>query len=315
MSKKIITVVGLTGAQGGSVADVFLEEGGWHVRGLTRDPSKPSSQAWAAKGVELVKADVNDVSTLISAFAQSTVIFGVTDFWGAAMDPKCQALAASTGRPFNEIAYDMEVQQAKNIIDAANATLETLVRFVFSTLSATKKWSKGKYTHNFHFDSKWEGVEYLKATYPALDKKTSYLQVGLYMNNWKKGLLMAVPRKQPDGTFVFNLPASGDALIPMVEARHFVKALVEVEPGKNLLGYGSLISWNKFAELWGQFHGVTCRFERVDRKVMEEAIPGVFGEELADMHEYMSEFGYDGSDPSVIHPQDVSVLLLNSIKC
>ncbi|GKT97194.1 nmrA-like family protein [Colletotrichum tofieldiae] len=81
MAKKIITIVGLTGAQGGSVADVFLKERGWHVRGLTRDPSKPSSQAWATKGVELVKADLNDVFTLIPAFAQSTVIFGVTDFW------------------------------------------------------------------------------------------------------------------------------------------------------------------------------------------------------------------------------------------
>ncbi|KZL73585.1 NmrA-like family protein, partial [Colletotrichum tofieldiae] len=308
MAKKIITIVGLTGAQGGSVADVFLKERGWHVRGLTRDPSKPSSQAWATKGVELVKADLNDVFTLIPAFAQSTVIFGVTDFWGVVWDPKYQALSGSTGRPINEIAYDLEVQQAKNIIDAANSTIETVDRFVFSTLSATKQWSKGKYTHNFHFDAKWEGVKYLKATYPALDKKTSLLQVGLYIDNWKKGLTMARPRKQPDGTFVFNLPMSGDALIPMVEARentgHFVKALVEVEPGVNLLGYGSFISWNNFAEIWGQYHGVICRFERVDRKVLEEAVPGCVGEELADMFEYAGEFGYDGRDPSITHPKD-----------
>ncbi|KAH6983850.1 hypothetical protein EDB80DRAFT_824176 [Ilyonectria destructans] len=310
MTKKIITIVGVTGNQGASVADAFIKEGGWHIRGITRDPSKPSSQAWADKGVELVKADVNDAASLKTAFAGSTVIFGVTDFWGNVGDPTAQALAASTGRPINAIAYDTEVQQGRNIVDAANATVETLDRFVLSTLSPTKKWSKGKYTHNLHFDGKWEAVEYLKATYPDLDKKTSYLQVGLYMTNWKASPL-ATPTKQPDATFLLRIATDGDAPVPMVEARRdtgkFVKALVHVEPGKNLLGFGSLISWNEFAAVWGKIHGVTCRFERLDRKVLEEAIPGGIGEEVADMFEYIGDFGYDGSDPSVVHHTDLDV--------
>lgn len=338
--------------QGSSVANVFLEEGGWHIRGLTRDPSKPSSRAWIDKGVELVKADVNDAASLKEAFAGSNVIFGVTDFWGAARDPKAQELVASTNRPITEVAYETEMQQARNIADAANATIETLDRFIFSVLSHAKKWSQGKITHNLHFDAKWEGVEYLKATHPALDKKTSYLQVGLYMTNWK-GLGLLRPskvtsmtpvharlillqnrlkltwKKQPDGTFVMSAPMDGDAPIPMVEAGRdtgmytplfypdvewlrldgigkFAKALLQVEPGKNLLGYGSFIGWNEFAALWGKVHGVTCYFKRVDRKVLEEAIPGGVGEELADMLEYIAEFGYDGSDPTVVHPKDVS---------
>ncbi|KAJ5920620.1 hypothetical protein N7516_011478 [Penicillium verrucosum] len=308
---KIITVVGLTGSQGASVAGIYIKEQGWHVRGLTRDPSKPSSQSWADKGVELVKADLNDVSTLRTAFAGSNVIFGVTDFWGVVWDPKAQALAESTGQPINELAYTAEVQQSRNIIDAANSTIGTLDRL---------KW---KYTHNLHFDAKWTGVDYLKATYPALDKKTSYLQVGLYVTNWKKGLHMARPTKQADGTFVLGVPIDGDALVPMVEARQdtgkelewlrsnaggkFVKALVQVEPGKNLLGYGSFISWNEFAVLWGKIHGVECRFVRVHREVLENAVPGCVGEELADMFEYIGEFGYDGGDPSVVHPQSLGV--------
>ncbi|KAJ5208399.1 hypothetical protein N7449_002778 [Penicillium cf. viridicatum] len=307
MAKKIITIVGLTGSQGASVADVYLKEQGWHIRGLTRDPSKPSSQIWADKGVELVKADLNDAASLRTAFAGSNVIFGVTDFWGIVWDPKAQALAELKGQPINELAYEAEVQQARNIIDAANATIGTLDRLVFSTLSHTKKWSQGKYIHNLHFDAKWMGVEYLKATYPALDKKTSYLQVGLYATNWKKGLHMARPTKQPDGTFVLSVPIDGDAPVPMVEARQdtgkFVKALVQVEPGKNLLGYGNFMSWKEFAALWGKIHGLKCRFERVHREVLEKAVPGCVGEELADMFEYTGEFGYDGRDPSVVHPQ------------
>ncbi|KAH8665563.1 hypothetical protein BGZ61DRAFT_538529 [Ilyonectria robusta] len=310
MTAKVITIVGVAGNQGASVADVFIEEGGWHVRGITRDPSKPSSQAWADKGVELIKADVNDVDSLKKAFAGSTVIFGVTDFWGNIGDPKTQELAKSTGRPINAIAYDIEVQHGRNIVDAANSTLDTLDRFVLSTLSPTKKLSKGKYAHNFHFDAKWQAVEYLKATYPALDKKTSYLQVGLYMTNWKADPF-ATPTKQPDGTFLIKVATEGDAPVPMVQARHdtglFTKALVHSEPGKILLGYGSLISWNEFAALWGKVHGVTCRFERLDRNVIESAVPGGIGEELADMFEYIGDFGYDGGDPSVVHPKDLGL--------
>ncbi|KAM6516744.1 hypothetical protein FALCPG4_014917 [Fusarium falciforme] len=309
-NNKIITVVGITGKQGASVADVFLQEAGWHVRGVTRDPAKPESQKWAAKGVELVKANLNDAASLKAAFAGSTVVFGVTDFWGIVGDLEVQKRAQEAGRPVNVLAYDLEVQQGRNIVDAVFATLETIDRFVLSTLSPTKKLSKGKYTHNFHFDAKWEAVEYLKATYPALEKKTSYLQVALYLSNWKSSPL-GRPTKQSDNTFIWSLPGDPDAPVAQVDARHdtglFVKALTQVEPGKHLLGASGFLSWNEFTTLWGKVHGVQCRFQRLDRAVLENAIPGGVGEELADMYEYIGDFGYHGGDPSVIFPADLGV--------
>lgn len=57
MSKKIITVLGATGVQGGSVVKMFLEDpklSGWAVRGVTRSTSSDKAQALAAKGVEVV---------------------------------------------------------------------------------------------------------------------------------------------------------------------------------------------------------------------------------------------------------------------
>ncbi|KAH7152636.1 hypothetical protein EDB81DRAFT_930952 [Dactylonectria macrodidyma] len=311
MSKGIITIVGVTGKQGSSVAEVFLKEGGWHVRGITRDPSKSAGQAWVEKGVELVKADLNDAASLKAAFAGSTAIFGVTDFWGIVADPKTHEAAASTGKPVNVLAYDAEVQQGRNIVDAANATIDTLDRFVLSTLSPTKKLSGGKFTHNYHFDAKWEAVEYLKSTYPELAKKTSYLQVALYLTNWKAFGALGGPSKESDGTYVWRLPASADGPVAQVDAGRdtglFVKALLQVEPGKNLLGTSGVLSWTEFAALWGKVNDVPSRFERLDRKIIEEQIPGGIGEELADMFEYISEFGYDGSDPSVVLPKDLGV--------
>ncbi|KAL5585560.1 hypothetical protein FOVSG1_014949 [Fusarium oxysporum f. sp. vasinfectum] len=327
MTSKIITVVGITGTQGASVARTFLAEGGWHVRGITRDPSKPSSQEWVSQGVEIVKGDLNDLNSLKSAFAGSSVIFGVTDFWGIVRDPDVQKQAQEQGQQVNQRAYDVEVQQGRNIVDAANATVGTLDRFVLSTLSPTKKWSKGKYTHNYHFDAKWEAVEYLKATYSELAEKTSYLQVALYLTNWKGDL--GKPSKQPDGTYLLAVPSDGDGKVAFVDAGHdtgkfpnwprglhhltvsflgaFTKALVQVKPGIVLLGYSSLLSWKEYAALWGKIHNVECHFHRLDRKVLENAIPGGIGEELADMLEYIGEFGYDGGDPDIVYPENLDV--------
>ncbi|KAM0205925.1 hypothetical protein ACHAQD_012559 [Fusarium lateritium] len=291
MTSKIITVVGITGMQGSSVARTFLAEGGWHVRGITRDPSKPSSQEWASQGVEIVKGDLSDLNSLKSAFAGSS------------------KQAQEQGQQVNQRAYDVEVQQGRNIVDAANATMGTLDRFVLSTLSPTKKWSKGKYTHNYHFDAKLEAVEYLKATYSELTKKTSYLQVALYLSNWKSDL--GKPSKQPDGTYLLAVPTDGDGKVAFVDAGHdtgaLTKALIQVKPGVVLLGYSSLLSWKEYAALWGKIHNVECHFHRLDRKVLENAIPGGIGEELADMLEYIGEFGYEGGDPDIIYPEELDV--------
>jgi hypothetical protein len=58
MTKKIITVFGATGNQGGSVVDIFLRDlklkDEWKVRGVTRDVSKPSSKKLEERGVEVV---------------------------------------------------------------------------------------------------------------------------------------------------------------------------------------------------------------------------------------------------------------------
>ncbi|KAK7426107.1 hypothetical protein QQZ08_007417 [Neonectria magnoliae] len=97
----------------------------------------------------------------------------------------------------------------------------------------------------------------------------------------------------------------------MVDARRdtgvFVKALLQVEPGTHLLGCSGELSWNEYAALWGKVLGVTCRFQRIDRKILEDAIPGGIGEELADMFEYACEFGYAGRDPNIVYPKDLGV--------
>ncbi|KAF2112574.1 hypothetical protein BDV96DRAFT_601973 [Lophiotrema nucula] len=306
MSTKTIAIVGITGNQGGSVATTFLNTPGWTIRGISRDPSKPSAQEWASKGVEIVAGDLDDIDSLKKAFSDVNVIFGTTDFWVHFQNPSVQEQAQKEGRTANELAYDRELQQVKNLVDAVAADTSALDLFVLSTLSDTKKWSKGKITWNYHFDAKAHGVDYLKEKYPALDKKTSLLQLGAFMSNWKQG---QAPKKQEDGSYVMMQPMSGTSKIPMVDPNadtgNFVKALTEVSPGKNLVGAGSRASWDEWCALWGKHNGVKASFQQIPRKFLDDM--GDFGHEMADMLQYFDEFGYDGSDPSVVNPDDLGV--------
>lgn len=71
MAKKIIAVIGATGAQGGSVANIFLDDEAlkseWTVRAVTRDPSSEKAKALASKGAEVVAVSPRAVSKSCSA--------------------------------------------------------------------------------------------------------------------------------------------------------------------------------------------------------------------------------------------------------
>lgn len=168
-------------SQGGSVAELYAKEAGWKVRGISRDPSK--AESWTAKGVEVVKADLNDTESLVAAFKGANAIFSNTDFWNQFYNPATQE-KLKPGQSINEYCYDVELQQGKNVADAA-ATVEALDRLIMSSVCNVKKLSKGKYTWVYHFDAKANAVEYIQEKYPKLAAKMSIVQIGVYMNNWK----------------------------------------------------------------------------------------------------------------------------------
>ncbi|HEV2641416.1 MAG TPA: NmrA family NAD(P)-binding protein, partial [Candidatus Elarobacter sp.] len=81
--KKIIAVVGATGAQGGGlVRAIMADRGGpFTARALTRDVNSPKAQALAALGAELVAANVDDPGSIERAFAGAYGAYCVTFFW------------------------------------------------------------------------------------------------------------------------------------------------------------------------------------------------------------------------------------------
>ena len=113
-SKKIIAVVGATGAQGGGLVRAILNDpsGGFTARAITRDVKSDKARALAALGAEVVPGDVDDEASLHRAFSGAHGAYCVTFFWAhfspekekaeaAAMreQPRLRVLSMQSGRP------------------------------------------------------------------------------------------------------------------------------------------------------------------------------------------------------------------------
>ena len=65
---RTILITGVTGQQGGAVARA-LQGSRFHLRGLTRKPEHERAAALARQGVDIVKGDLDDETTLRRALA------------------------------------------------------------------------------------------------------------------------------------------------------------------------------------------------------------------------------------------------------
>ncbi|KAM9305393.1 uncharacterized protein PAF06_013941 [Gastrophryne carolinensis] len=138
--KKVITVFGATGAQGGSVARALLEDGTFAVRAITRDPSKPAAAKLKEAGAEVVAADLDNKKSLETALSGAYGAFVVTNFW-------------------EHFSKDKEVAQGKLTADVSAQHGLTLV--VFSGVENVKRLTGGKLEVP-HMDGKGEVEEYFR---------------------------------------------------------------------------------------------------------------------------------------------------------
>lgn len=188
------------------------------------------------------------------------------------------------------------------------SVLKTLDRFVMSSLSHASRWSGGKYTEIYHFDSKAEMIRLTRERHPAVAARMSTLQIGHYVTNWKQ-LARLAPERQADGIFVMSRPTSASFRMPFIvpqrDTGSFVKALVDMPPGKDLLGVSEWMTFPEWAAVWGQVLGVKVRFQQISKEDMFEGVPAPIAQEIGDSFDYLEEFGFAGGDPDVLDPQQV----------
>ncbi|KAJ5763046.1 NmrA-like family protein [Penicillium manginii] len=305
-TKKLIVILGATGNQGGSVAEVFLQEPQWRVRAVTRNPASKKAHALAARGAEVVQADLDLPSTLLSAFENANAIFAVSDFWGLFGDPANEAKAK--GQPLNVWAANHETEQLKAVIDVS-ARIPTLERFVLSSLSNATKWSQGRYTHVYHFDSKAKAEAYGRETYPELWKKTSIFQAGFFLSNFVTNPIFQ-PAMTAHGIAQFISNLDPDVKLPFITAEEdtgpIVKALVQESAGKNIIGYREWASLREISKAFAQATGAEAESIQLEKGQSNIPLPNELRLELDDNWAYCNEFGYEGrDDPTIIHPKDL----------
>jgi uncharacterized protein YbjT (DUF2867 family) len=102
--RKIISVVGATGAQGGGLVRAILADRGgqFAVRAITRNPNSEKGESLRAAGAEVVAGDADDPSTLGRAFAGAHGAFLLTNFW-------------------EHFSPERELTQARNMAEAVKA--------------------------------------------------------------------------------------------------------------------------------------------------------------------------------------------------
>jgi|SRR5688572_12642699 len=206
---KIIAVVGATGVQGGGLARAILADpnSGFSVRAITRDPNKDNAKALAAKGAEVVSANLDDVESLKKAFAGAHGVFAVTNFW-------------------EHFSAEKEKAQAKNIADAAKAA--GVKHVIWSTLEDTRQFMSAddkrmpmlqeKYRVP-HFDAKAEANAYFSGV-PATMLVTSFYWDNLFMF----GL---APKKGDDGQYAWAFPM-GNARLPGIAGEDIGKTALGI---------------------------------------------------------------------------------------
>src|SRR5437870_6049534 len=124
---RLILITGVTGNQGGAVAEA-LQVTGFHLRGLTRTPDSHRAAALARRGIDVVKGDLDDEATLRRALAGVWGVFGVQN-------------AAEAG-------VEREEAQGKRLATLARES--GVEHYVYTSVG-----SAHKRTGVPHFDSKW----------------------------------------------------------------------------------------------------------------------------------------------------------------
>lgn len=218
--KKIIAVVGATGAQGGGLVRAIMSEpnSGFTARALTRDVNGDKAKELARMGAEVVQADVHDPDSIERAFRGAYGAFCVTFFWAHMSPEKEYAEAAGMARA----AKQAGVQHV-----------------VWSTLEDTRRWvplsdnrmptlmEKYKVPH---FDAKGEA----DAEFTKLGVPTTLLLTSFY---WDNLIYFGMgPKKGPDGKLVFTLPM-GEKKLPGIAAEDIGKcALGLFRKGRDYIG-------------------------------------------------------------------------------
>jgi len=276
--KKVIAVLGATGAQGGGVVRAILadESGEYTVRALTRKVDSDKAKAMADSGAEVVAADLDDYESLKKAFTGAYGVFAVTNFW-------------------EHFSPEKETAQAGSIAKAAKET--NVQHTIWSTLEDTRKWIPiddnrmptlgGKYKVP-HFDSKGEADKH----FTDLNLPVTLLLTSFY---WENFIYFGMgPKKGEDGKLALSMPLGDKKLTGMAVEDIGKSAYAIFKKGNEYIGKtvgigGENLTGNEMADSFTKALGQEVTYNAVPFEVYRGL--GFDGaEDLGNMFQFFHDF-------------------------
>ncbi|WP_411108890.1 NmrA/HSCARG family protein [Streptomyces sp. c-19] len=196
--KKIITVFGATGRQGGGLVRAALADRDptFSIRAVTRHPDSDSAQELRRLGADVVRADMDDEASLAPAFEHAYGAFLVTNFW-------------------EHVSAEREKTQARALARAASHA--GVQHAIWSTLEDTRECvpldddrmpTLQEHYKVPHFDGKAEADHYFaEEAVPTTFLRTTYF--------WENLLDLFAPQRGPDGALHLAYPMGDSRLSGM----------------------------------------------------------------------------------------------------
>lgn len=276
--KKVIAVVGATGAQGGGLARAILADSNseFAVRAITRDPDSAAAQELARLGAEVVAGDLDDADSLRRAFEGAYGAFCVTFFWA-------------------HFSPEKELDHARNMATAARDA--GLQHVIWSTLEDTRTLVPitddrmptllGKYKVP-HLDAKGEA----DGIFRELGVPTTFLLTSFYWDNFIH--FGMAPARGADGKLSITLPL-GDAKMPSIAASDIGGCAYGLFKrggdtiGKHVGICGEHVSGSEMADAFTEAYGEEVRYNAVEPDVYRAfGFPGA--DDLGNMFQYKRDF-------------------------
>ena len=274
--KKIITVFGATGAQGGGVVRAILRDTNseFAVRAVTRDPGTDKAKALAAMGAEVVAGDVDDPESLKRVLNGAYGAYFVTFFW-------------------DHFSPEKEMAEVKHMADAAREA--GLKHVIWSTLEDVRTYVPleddsmptlhGKYKVP-HFDGKGESDQYFDGI------PTTFMLASYY---WENMIYFGMgPKKDADGNLSITFPM-GNKKMAGIAAEDIGKCAYGIfkkgqsEIGKRIGIAGDQLSGQEMAEALSKVLGRKVSYNEISPDVYRSfGFPGA--DDLGNMFQFYRDF-------------------------
>lgn len=279
--KKIITVFGATGAQGGGLAHAILDDpdSEFAVRAFTRDANSDKAKELAQKGAEIFTGDIDNAENLKDALDGAYGAFFVTFFWA-------------------HFSPEKEMAEARSMADAAKHN--GLKHVIWSTLEDTRKYvpltddrmptlmEKYKVPH---LDAKGEANQFfIDAGVP-----TTFLLTSFYWDNFIYFGLG--PKKGEDGKLAITLPI-GDRKLSGIAAEDIGRCAYGIfKRGEEMIGKtigiaGEHLTGDELSKMMGEAISQYVEYNKIPPAVFRSfGFPGA--DDLGNMFQFFHDFADD----------------------